>query len=313
MSAATPNASDERPARIAAVLNVDSGTLRTVDLYSLEKRLADAFTAQGYTLDCMAVDGASFDQAVQQAAASADILMAVGGDGSVSLAARCCWERHKILGVLPAGTMNLIARSLGIAENLDEAIESLARGRIAPCDIASANGISFMHQFSAGLQEAVVAERNRGHYHSRFSKILASVRATLPFLYRPPSFTVTWQANGLRRRQRLSILTVSNNPYGKGHMPYADMPDQGVLGFYRARALEPIPAIRLTADLLSGQWSGNPDLIEDICTEVALEFPRGRSAIKALLDGEIVSLQRKLAIKIHHHALRVLVPGTSET
>ena len=112
-----------------AVLNREGGTLRNLDLDSFEARMRTAIEAAGHTLDIRRVEGDAIEEALKAAsrARKADVVMVGGGDGTVSAAAAVLQGTSKVLAVLPAGTMNLFARSLGIPLNLDAAIAALAR------------------------------------------------------------------------------------------------------------------------------------------------------------------------------------------
>lgn len=295
--------------RIRAVLNKDSGTLRTSDIGAVISHIDREIRSAGHSIDCTAVAGSQFDAAINDAA-SADMVLAGGGDGSISTAAAICWRRQKPLAILPAGTMNLIARSLQIPLGIQDAVTTICRGEIIPCDIATANERPFIHQFSVGLQPNVVADRNAYEYHSKLGKIIASVRAMTNRLARPPSITVVSETEDERSKDRLGILAVSNNPYGPGHLPYADRLDQGVLGFYRAPVLSAGRNLKLAADLVAGTWEANPDFLQGTCRHVELEFTSRRRNNKALIDGELIPLDKRVSIAIHPGTLRILAPSS---
>ena len=97
------------------------------------------------------------EAALAKAAASrADVVLAGGGDGTISAAAAALMGKKKALAILPAGTMNLFARSLGIPLSLDAAVEAFADGEVRAVDVASANGRPFIHQFSIGMHAKMV-------------------------------------------------------------------------------------------------------------------------------------------------------------
>ena len=85
--------------------------------------------------------------------------------------------KKKALAILPAGTMNLFARSLGIPLTLDAAVQSFADGKVQAVDIATANGQPFVHQFSIGMHAKLVHLREKMDFGSRLGKIRASARA----------------------------------------------------------------------------------------------------------------------------------------
>src|SRR3954469_7070235 len=63
-----------------------------------------------------------------------DLLIAGGGDGTISTAARMLAHRDIAMGLLPLGTTNNFARTAGVPLVLDEAIATLARGKVIDLD-----------------------------------------------------------------------------------------------------------------------------------------------------------------------------------
>src|SRR5690606_7668731 len=115
------------PMRFQVVLNRDGGTLRRRDADAVAHSLREALEAAGHAVSVAAVAGDGMDSALDEAAAGpADIVMVGGGDGTVSAAAARLAGSDKALAVLPAGTMNLFARSLGIPAELDRAVAAFA-------------------------------------------------------------------------------------------------------------------------------------------------------------------------------------------
>ncbi|MEP7239591.1 MAG: diacylglycerol kinase family protein [Devosia sp.] len=294
--------------RVIAVLNRDGGTFRTTDMDAFAASAVAAFTARGHTLEVRPTGGGDLIAELERAAASAEILLAGGGDGTISAAAAIAFRRGVPLAVLPAGTMNLFARSLGLPLDLNTALEALADGEVQGVDIATANGRPFVHQFSVGLHPKLVKLRESLPYRSRIGKMLASARAGLGAALRPPSFTVeVTTAHGIDRR-RVSGLTISNNPFDEGHLPLADHLDRGVLGIYLMKPLDFGSALRLGFGLARGKFSSLPEIIDKEARQATLRFPRKKAGAKAVIDGELVALADRVDLKIHPGGLQVVVP-----
>src|SRR5690606_28446370 len=119
-----------------------------------------------------------------------DVVLAGGGDGTISAAAARLMGRKKALAILPAGTMNLFARGLGIPQTLDAAVQAFANGEVRAVDMASANGRPFVHQFSIGMHARMVQLREKMEFGSRLGKISASTRAAWATLNNPPAIEV---------------------------------------------------------------------------------------------------------------------------
>ena len=179
------------------------------------------------------------EAALAKAAAShADVLLAGGGDGTASAAAGMLMGKKKALAILPAGTMNLVARGLGIPLSLDGAVQAFAEGEVMPIDVASANGHPFIHQFSIGMHAKMVDLRDKMTFGSRLGKMRASMRASLATLLDPPSLKVLLKVGDAEIMTRATAISITNNLFGEGHLPYADQPDGGVLGVYVTVARE---------------------------------------------------------------------------
>ncbi|MBZ9922780.1 diacylglycerol kinase family lipid kinase, partial [Mesorhizobium sp. BR1-1-7] len=147
--------------RFAAVLNRDGGTLRTTDLEAFCDRMRDMLEAAGHSIDIDVVAGKDIVPALDKAASrrGVDVVLAGGGDGTISAAAARLMGKKKALAILPAGTMNLFARGLGIPQTLDTALRSFADGEVMAVDMATANGRPFVHQFSIGMHAKMVQLR----------------------------------------------------------------------------------------------------------------------------------------------------------
>ncbi len=207
-----------------------------------------------------------------------DGLIAGGGDGTISAAAAIAWQSGLVLGVIPAGTMNLFARTLKLPLDIWQVLEVLAKGEVEHADIASANGRSFVHQFSAGLHSRMVRYRNQMSYASRLGKMRASTRAALGVMFNPPVFEVEFTVEGRKELRKVSAISASNNEFGNDGLLYADTATGGHLGFYVADALTPAGVAALAIDILRGRLKENEAVSAMTATEVELHFspcPKG--------------------------------------
>jgi len=297
--------------KIHAVFNRDGGTFRTMDMKLFAETAKEIFEKHGHTFESEIVAGKSIVKALQKVATETGehVLMAGGGDGTISAAADVAWKAKVPLAVLPAGTMNLFARALKIPLDLNVALESLASGTIQAVDISTANEESFVHQFSIGFQPQMIKFRNTLEYRSRWGKRLASIRAFAKAMSNPPRFAVRMSIDGSPTERTVSAMSVSNNPYGQGMLPVPDSLDRGQLGVYIAGTLTPVALIKLALTVLTGSWRRNPDVDEVLAKEVELHFPHLRRSAKATIDGELVPLARDVKIAVHAGELQVLVPS----
>nr|WP_321981065.1 diacylglycerol kinase family protein [uncultured Cohaesibacter sp.] len=302
--------SEKQSGHIAAFLNTGSGTFQMLEIGHVRGMLERAFGDAGYELTIYTGGGADLISQMKEHSQSDDfdILLAGGGDGTVSAAAETAWRNNKTLAVLPGGTMNLYARALSIPLDVELAIDALSSGKKKDADIATANGDPFVHQFSVGLHPRMIRKRNNLDYQSRITKMLASTRAFWETISHMPTCGVTIDLDGKREERQLSALSVSNNLFGSTAPPYAERLDGGELGVYMAGQLTWQRALILGTDLLIGQTPNNPDLeIHSAkCVKLTVhEKPEGSQCVR---DGELYDLPDEITIELHAKELSVLVP-----
>lgn len=293
-----------------AVLNRDGGTLRTTDLDAFGKRMTETLEAAGHTLEIRLVAGSEIESALAAAARSrkADVVMAGGGDGTASAAAAALAGKDKLLAILPAGTMNLFARSLGLPLQLDAAVAAFATGQEKAVDVASANGRIFVHQFSIGMHAKMVHLREKMDFGSRWGKIRASARAAFNTFMNPPDMKVELTIGDALVRTRTIGIGVTNNLFGEGHLPYADNPAGGILGIYVTTARRRGEVVRFLLNMARGRWNRN-DQVEIHETHAAvLKVPHNRK-FRCVIDGELNEFSRETKFEIKPGVLKVLVPS----
>lgn len=206
--------------RFVAVLNRHGGTLRTLDLDAFSRRMRQTLEAAGHTIDLHIIKGPAVARELMRASEdeTVDVVLVGGGDGTVAAAAAALKDKDKALAILPAGTMNLFARSLGIPLDLDSAVAAFAGGHQRQVDVASANGRVFVHQFSLGMHARMIELRETMDFGSRLGKIGASARAALGAFLDPPLLSVTLMLDGREISARTNGLGVTNNLFGEGHL-----------------------------------------------------------------------------------------------
>jgi diacylglycerol kinase family enzyme len=293
--------------RFIGVFNRDGGTFKTTDMAAFAVRASEILHAQGHQLDARIVEGKDLIAELERAAREAEILLAGGGDGTISAAAAIAYNQGVPLAVLPAGTMNLFARSLQMPLDLDAALEAIATGEIKPIDIATANGRPFVHQFSVGIHAKLVKLREELSYSSRIGKMLASTQAFASALSNAPNFHADVATKSGVERRATAGISVSNNPL-EGPLLHADRLDAGVLGIYVIAPLTPWIVTKLFFGVLRGQWKALPEVIDREAREVTLRFPRKTVGAMAVIDGELVKLADTVELRIHPAALEVVMP-----
>jgi diacylglycerol kinase family enzyme len=301
--------------KLIGFFNRDGGTFRTTDMAAYERKAEEVFRDAGHDFEGVVIAGRDIVSAMERAARRDDVdgIVAGGGDGTISAAAAVAWKNGIALGVIPAGTMNLFARSLRLPLDIWQVLDVLAYGDVERVDIGSANGRPFIHQFSAGMHARMVRYRNNFTYRSRFGKMSASVRAAMGVVFNPPEFHVEFRADDIRDRRHVSAISVSNNPFGQNALLYAEDLTSGTLGFYTAKPMRPFGVARLAFDMLRGRFRENVDVMVMHTQTLNLHFPKMSPKANCVMDGELAPLPQDVTLKLHAGELKVMVrQGTAQ-
>lgn len=137
--------------RIAAII---SGARRRGQ--DIPAQLASAFSSHGDIPTHLVLSSGQATETARQLADQCDLVIAVGGDGTVSDVATGLFGSAAALGIVPVGSTNIIARSLGIPGDPTRAIRLLA-GPVAlrPIDVGHCGTRCFLHMAGVGFDAAL--------------------------------------------------------------------------------------------------------------------------------------------------------------
>jgi diacylglycerol kinase (ATP) len=235
-----------------------------------------------------------------------DLLIFGGGDGSLTAAAGRLAGLDTALGVLPLGTTNNFARSLGLPLGLDGAIATLAGGKVADVDLARAGEHVFANMASIGLSVEVARSASVAFKRTlgRGAYALTAVRH-LP-AHRP--FKATLSVGGTELVLWTHQLNVANGAYHAGRRIARDASvDDRLLVVYR---LGDASRLRVTRGTVAQALVGPRRLLAAgpylTTRELRVETD---PPLSLDLDGEVRGTT-PVGITVLPDALRVLVPPT---
>jgi YegS/Rv2252/BmrU family lipid kinase len=144
------------------------------------------------------------------------LVVAAGGDGTVGSVADAIANSDHILGVLPLGTSNDFARSLGIPVQPTQAAELLAKGKIATIDLGrllppGQRPRHFVHAATIGLNVNFAKLATRASIRARLGRMTYAA-AALAALRERPTFECDLHYGTHSEHLRLSQLSVINAP-----------------------------------------------------------------------------------------------------
>ena len=297
--------------RLKGIFNRDGGTFKTTDMDAFHMLATDIFTDAGHEFDCDIVAGKEVKEAIEKIADGSgfDGMIVGGGDGTVSLAAGFLHGKEKLLGVVPAGTMNLFARSLGISLDIEEALQELANGKPARVDMPTINDRPFIHQFSVGMHATMIKNREKLDYDSRLGKISASTRAWFDTLRQVPDIRVKYQSDRGDGEGSFALLGISNNRIHHNAVPFSDRPQGGKLGVYLVKASDFDNVVGFAMDYLTGHLEDSENVTLFEVDRITLDF--SATDMDQSLDGDLIEPIIHAVIEQHPRALHVIVPDGS--
>lgn len=236
-----------------------------------------------------------------------------GGDGTLRVAASLLAGTEHVLGILPLGTMNRFARSLGIPMDLEDAFATLVNGVDQRVDLGEMNGEVFLNTCILGVYPEIVRVREqRRQRHPGWPRWLRWIVDTA---------LAAWQVSRGKRRfafrvqldrralpHRVSAIVVTNNPLPDAEHRRAF--DRGLLAIHLPATASSIDLMSMAIQAARLGSSPTPQLpgadLEVVLTPHARlwTFPR----IPISLDAEVRPAQAFLSLKCRPRALRVRAP-----
>ena len=240
-----------------------------------------------------------------------ETLILGGGDGTVSSVVDFLAHHDVTLGLLPLGTANYFARTLGIPSDVDEACEAIANGKVVDVDLGLAGNNYYVNVASVGLGVGATqaltpwAKKNIG----ALAYPVAAIKAFMT--HEPFSARLVFPDGDHEpvEHERLLQVAVGNGRFYGGGMVVA--PGSGIddksLDVYAIRLGRHRDLFGAARYLKSGDFIRNESVSQYRTTRVRLETD---PPLSVNIDGELVA-QTPQDFSVVENALKVLVPQGS--
>jgi diacylglycerol kinase (ATP) len=239
------------------------------------------------------------------------LLILGGGDGSVSSVVDFLAHHDVILGLLPLGTANDFARTLGIPADVEKACETIAGGKIVDVDLGLAGDNYYVNVASVGLGVGVTQALSP-RLKRRIGALAYPTAAIRAFLsHEPFSARLTFPDGDHEpvEYERLLQVAVGNGRFYGGGMIVA--PESGIddrrLDIYAIEIGRHRDLVGVARYLKSGDFIRSDSVghfrIERVRLETEPDLPVN-------IDGEVVT-RTPQDFSVAHNALKVLVPSGS--
>jgi len=294
------------------ILNTDSGD--DVDGAS-SSEIETFFADRGYQARVHAIQaGGSIADAVSEARASgATCIVAAGGDGTICGVAGEVAETGVELGVIPLGTFNYFARSFGIPQEVENAIDSICFGTARLIDIGSVNGKTFLNNASLGLY-ALILDRREGIYRRWGRSRLAaywSVLVAMATVYRPLTMRVTIDGEEHRVKSPMIFVAASAYQLDEFAIEGAEAIRKGAFAIFLAPNCGRFQLIWKA--LLIALRGVQKDRDFTLLTGKHIVVETHRSTSLVVRDGERERINAPYEFRLLKEAIRLRVPASEET
>jgi diacylglycerol kinase (ATP) len=238
-------------------------------------------------------------------AGEVDRVVIAGGDGTLNAAARGIIETGLPLGILPAGTANDLARTLGIPEDCGEAARIIADGHTRRIDMGLVNEHPFFNVASIGLS-AELARRLTREVKRRYGRFGYALTALAVLAQARPFRAFIANPNERARRVKTLQIAVGNGRYYGGGMAVEKDAaiDDGHLDLYSLEFQRAWKLALMARSFRYGEHGAWKEVraIRDTAFEIRTRKPRSVNA-----DGEIVT-QTPARFAVMEKALTVFAP-----
>ncbi len=235
---------------------------------------------------------------------SADMIILCGGDGTIASGALAVVECGLPLGIIPMGTANDLARTLGIPDDLGKAADVVLAGNTRKIDLGRVNGYAFFNVASIGLS-ADLAQGLDPQTKKRFGRLGYAMAAARVLMKARPFTATIRDGEEVTKVKTFQIAVGNGRHYGGGNVVQADAEiDDGHLDLY---SLE-FGRVWKLAGMLRSFRSGTHGAWNEVRTARGVEFDiETRKPMPVNTDGEIVT-STPAKFLVHPEAITVLAP-----
>lgn len=255
-------------------------------------------------------------EVVDRAMRAGGAVVAVGGDGTMNTVAQVAVERGCPFGMISQGTFNYFARSHGIPQELEAALQALLHAQAQPVNVGAVNDRIFLVNASLGLYPRVLQDREDYKKQWGRHRWVAMLGAALTILRNDTQLRLRIDVGGEAQNVRTPTLFVCNSALQLERLglPHAERLQEGRLA---AVALKPSSRMQLFWLLLRGAFGRLGD------AQNIVSFPfaelnvsprsRERGRVRVATDGEVTVLRAPLRFAVSPRPLLLLCPPKAPT
>lgn len=287
--------------KITFILNPISGTISKAGVPELIDNTIDK-DIYDYEIVFTERAGHATEIAAAEVAKGTDIVVAVGGDGTVNEVGRALVHTNTALAILPCGSGNGLARHLMLPMNLKKSIETINKGVIHDLDYGVINDIPFFCTCGIGFDAFVSMKFAEAGKRGPITYVENVLREGLR--YKPETYTIT-DESGTKMRKAFLISCANASQYGNNAYiaPHASMAD-GLLDIIIMEPFDMFDAPQISMDLFSKTIENNSK-IKMLKSSRILVKRQKEGYIH--YDGDPVMAGTEIEIHVEHKGIKMVV------
>ena len=202
---------DLQSLKILVIVNPGSGTNDT----DWKKVIGDYFQNSRHSLDWIMLSKETKQEEISKRIreTNPDKVVAVGGDGTVKIAAQSLLKTKIPLGIIPAGSANGLAKELNIPVNTTKALDLIVDGALKEIHVTNVNDEICIHLSDIGFNAFVIKKFDTGAQRG----MLGYVKAAWKVLWQHPKMNLHMKIDGQTVYRRAAMIVIANaTKYGSG-------------------------------------------------------------------------------------------------
>jgi len=288
--------------RIRFILNPKSGIIHPVQYI---KKAIDYYFPKNlcsFDFNITMAKNHAYELACEAVEKEYDIVVAIGGDGTVNETASGLTNSETSLGIIPLGSGNGFARGLGIPLMIRRAARMITVGQDRAIDVGQIGNRYFFVIAGLGFDAIVGKKFEDGKIRGPAPYYLAGL--TEFFHYRAPKYTIKFD-NQVIRTNALVVAIANIKQYGNNAIiaPNAK-PDDGLFDLAIIQQTNLVETVYYLPTLFTGNIDKTPytKIFRATHFEIIREFPAPYT-----LDGEVHEGDKRVVVTMLPRALKVVV------
>jgi diacylglycerol kinase (ATP) len=234
-----------------------------------------------------------------------DMLVAIGGDGTVNLCASVIKDTDCALGIIPLGSGNGLSKDLNIPQNsAEQALELLVNPFVKRIDTLEANGHFFLHLCDIGFNARIVKSYSMSSRRGLITYAYYMIKEF--FNYKSSRYYINVDDKGIFKVTAFMITAANSQRFGSNITinPNGKV-DDGLFELIIIKAFSYKVLPKLIWQILWKRIHFSPYSKIFTAKKVTIQHKRGKTL---QVDGEILGRFKLIEISIHPLSLKVVVP-----